>query len=251
MSDNHIIGLVSGVGPYAGLDLLGKIVMQTAATSDQEHLPVFSISWPSRIPDRTRFLLGRTAKNPAYPILEQLELLARMGATVAGIPCHTAHAPAIFSVIEEGVRNFSRPLKLLNMVAEVAEHLQTAMPGCRTIGLLATTGTVQTRVYQEALEPRGFRLLVPDPVIQETAVHPAIYDPKHGIKASGATSWARERVLGGAADLQQQGAQAIILGCTELPLVLTEPAINDILLIDSTLILARALIRAAAGRLKD
>jgi aspartate racemase len=137
------------------------------------------------------------------------------------------------------------------MVAEVAEHLQTAMPGCRTIGLLATTGTVQARVYQEALEPRGFRLLVPDPVIQETAVHPAIYDPKHGIKASGATSWARERVLGGAADLLQQGAQAIILGCTELPLVLTEPAINNILLIDSTLILARALIRAAAGRLKD
>jgi aspartate racemase len=251
MSDNHIIGIVAGVGPYAGLDLQGKIVAQTVATTDQEHLPVFSISWPGRIPDRTRFLLGRTAENPAYPILEQLELLAHIGATVAGIPCHTVHAPAIFSVIEEGVRSFARPLKLLNMVAEVADHLQTAMPGCRTIGLLATTGTVQARVYQQALEPRDFRVLVPDPAVQETAVHPAIYHPKHGIKASGATSWARESVLAGAADLQQQGAQVIILGCTELPLVLTEPAINDIPLIDSTLILARALIRAAAGRLKE
>jgi aspartate racemase len=226
--------------------LLGKIAAQTAATTDQEHLPVFSVSWPAQIPDRTAFLLGETADNPAYHILEQLALLARMGATVAGIPCNTAHAPAIFAVIAEGVKRFAQPLKLLNMITEVADYLQTATPRCQTVGVLATTGTVQARVYAQVLEPRGFRVLVPASVVQETAVHRAIYDPNDGIKARGATTWAREKLLEGAADLQRQDAQAIILGCTEIPLVLTEAAIGGTPLIDPTLILARALIREVA-----
>jgi aspartate racemase len=254
MSDKNIIGaigVIGGVGPYAGLDLLEKIARQTAATTDQEHLPVFSISWPDQVPDRTAFILGEIAANPAYPILDQLALLARMGATVAGIPCNTVHAPAIFSVITREVTGFSQPLKLLSMITEVADHLETAMPGCKTVGVLATTGTIQARVYPQALEPRGFRVLVPDPSVQQTAVHPAIYDPNNGIKACGATAWAREKLLKGTADLQRQGAQAIILGCTEIPLVLTEPAINGIPLTNPTLILARALIRAVnPGRLR-
>jgi aspartate racemase len=192
------------------------------------------------------------AANPAYPILEQLALLSRMGATVAGIPCNTVHAPVIFSVIANGVARFSRPLKLLNMITEVADHLQAVMPGCKTVGVLATTGTVRAEVYPQALEPRGFRVLIPDPLVQQTAVHSAIYDPNNGIKACGATTWAREKLLAGAADLQRQGAPAIILGCTEIPLVLTEPAINGVPLIDPTLILARALIRAVdPGRLRE
>lgn len=246
MNDQNIIGVVAGVGPLAGLDLLGKIVAQTAASTDQEHLSVLSISWPGRIPDRTAFLLGRTAENPAYPILEQLELLARMGATVAGIPCNTAHAPTIWGVIEEGVKGFLRPLRLLNMIKEVAVYLGATTPDCRTVGLLATTGTVQAQVYPQVLEPHGFRVLVPDRVVQETAVHSAIYDTEQGIKACGVTAWAREKLLVGAADLARQGAQAIILGCTGIPLVLRETAVGGIPLVDPTLILARALIREVA-----
>jgi aspartate racemase len=244
MNDEQVIGVVAGVGPLAGLDLLGKIVAQTAATSDQEHLPVLSISWPSRIPDRTAFLLGRTADNPAYPLVEQLALLARMGATVAAIPCNTVHAPAIFQVIVAEVARWSRPLKLLHMIAEVAAYLQANLPGGRAVGVLATTGTITVQLYPQVLEPAGFRVLVPSPVVQETAVHAAIYDPERGIKAVGrAAIWAKEKLLLGVDDLRRQGAQAIILGCTELPLVLPEAAVGDIPLVDPALILARALIR--------
>ena len=60
-----IIGIVGGVGPLAGLDLQAKIVAQTIAGRDQDHLPVVSLSWPGPIPDRTEYLLGRVAENPA------------------------------------------------------------------------------------------------------------------------------------------------------------------------------------------
>ena len=118
-----MIGIVGGVGPLAGLDLQAKIVAQTAAGRDQEHLPVLSLSWPGPIPDRTEYLLGQVAENPAGALLAQLRLLAAAGASVAGIPCNTAHAPAIFDVVRAGLAAFDRPLRLLHMIDDVAAAL--------------------------------------------------------------------------------------------------------------------------------
>ena len=64
-----------------------------------------------------------------------------MGATVAAIPCNTAHAPAIFDVIRAGVAGFERPLRLLHLIDETADHLAAHYPDLRTIGVLSTTGT--------------------------------------------------------------------------------------------------------------
>ena len=95
------IGIVAGAGPYAGLDLAQKILQQTSAIIDQDYLPTISISTPADIADRTRFLLGQTTKNPAHAIFSNLTELADLGASVVGIPCNTAHAPAIWDVLME------------------------------------------------------------------------------------------------------------------------------------------------------
>jgi len=246
-----IIGLVGGVGPLAGLDLQAKIVAQTIAARDQEHLPVLSVSWPGPIPDRTEYLLGRVAQNPATPILEQLRLLADMGATVAAIPCNTAHAPAIFDVIRAGVDGFERPLQLLHLIDEAADHLAARYPGLRTVGVLSTTGTWRARLYPERLAGRGLRVVAPDTAWQET-IHAAVYDPAHGIKSAGrVTARARADLERGIAALRAQGAEAVVLGCTEMPLAFPEGAYDGLPLIDSTWVLARALIRVVApGQLR-
>jgi aspartate racemase len=248
-SQPGIIGIVGGVGPLAGLDLQAKIIRETIAGRDQDHLPVISISRPGDIPDRTEYLLGREPLNPAYPILDQLRLLADMGATVAGIPCNTAHAPAIFDAIQAGVAEFQRPLRLLHMIVETAGHIARHHPGLRTIGVLSTTGTWQTRLYPNALEPRGLRVLVPDEGLQ-AAVHAAVYDPSYGIKSRGrVTDRAREELVRAVASLRERGAEAVILGCTEMPLAFPELEFEGVALVDPTLTLARGLIRAvAAGR---
>lgn len=242
-----MIGVVAGVGPYAGLDLLKKITAQTAARSDQEHLTVVSISEPAAIPDRTAFLLGETAHNPALPILEQLQRLASLGAVVAGIPCNTAHAPPIMNVIESGLRNLDGNLRLLHMIGEVGRMLQQYYPAVRTVGVMATIGTIHTHVYPLTLEPLGYTVIEVSEPWLSSKLQPAIYDKHYGIKACGfATPQARANLLETIGFLQEQGAQAIILGCTELPLAFKDTAIDGLPLIDSTLALARALIAAAS-----
>lgn len=247
-----VIGIVGGVGPYAGLDLQRKILEQTIAARDQDHLPVVAVSWPGLIADRTEFLLGRERENPAGAIVEQLRLLAGAGATVAGIPCNTAHAPAIYDVIRAGVAGFDRPLRLLHMIEETAMHLAALFPAVHTVGVLSTTGTWQMRLYPATLEPLGYRVVAPDETLQTQVIHPAIYNPAYGIKATGTvTPRARIDLERGIAELREKGAEAVILGCTEMSISFPERTLDGLPLIDPTLVLARGLVGATdSQRLK-
>ena len=238
------IGIVGGVGPFAGLDLQHKILEQTVAARDQDHLPVIAVSWPAPIPDRTEYLLGRAAENPALAIVEQLRLLSNAGATVAGLPCNTAHAPAIFDVIRAGVAGFERPLSLLHMIDETAAHLAAHHPAIHCVGVLSTTGAWRARLYPAALEPLGYRVVVPDEDLQEHVLHPALYDTGYGIKAAGeVTARARADVERVVAALREKGAEGIIPGCTEVALAFPRREHGGLVVIDPALALARALIR--------
>ena len=236
-----IIGVVGGVGPFAGIDLLGKIAGQTEAQRDQEHLAVYSISQPRPIGDRTGFLLGKTGVNPGYAIAEQLHTLSQMGASVAGIPCNTAHAPSIFAVIR---RQAPAGLLLLHMIDEVVGHIQSHYAGIKQVGILSTSGTYRSKVYPQLLESAGFQTLVPDEKLQDELINQAIYDPVYGLKAIGrATERSREELGVGLAHLRAKGAEAVILGCTEIPLAINKKRVDGAIILDPTLILARALIR--------
>jgi aspartate racemase len=241
MTKEKIIGVVAGVGPFAGFDLLRKIAEQTDALRDQEHLSVASISQPRPIGDRTGFLLGKIRLNPGYAIAEQLHTLSQMGACVAGIPCNTAHAPAIFDIIR---RMAPDDLRLLHMIDEVIRHIQDHHAGIRKVGVLSTTGTYKSEMYPELLEGAGFRPIVPSKGVQSELINQAIYDPVYGLKAVGkATERSRDALGEGLAHLRAKGAEAVILGCTEIPLAITEKSVGGAIILDPTLILARALIR--------
>lgn len=246
-----IIGIVGGAGPFAGIDLQAKILSQTRAEKDQDFLPVITLSDPGRIPDRTAFLAGDTAENPAGAIFHQLRRLEAAGAQVAALPCNTAHAPAIDDVVRRKLARPGSTLTYLHMVQEVGDFLAAHYPPLSRVGLLATKGTVQSGVYQQTLAPAGFAVLAPDPVAQEQ-VQQAIYDPRSGIKALGTgAQQAYDLLAGVAAALADQGAVAFILGCTEIPVIVRETVWLNRPVIDPTLILARALIREAdPGRLK-
>jgi aspartate racemase len=244
MTHDKPIGIVAGVGPFAGLDLLGKILDETRAGKDQDHLPIYSLSQPDKILDRTEYLLGLVDENPGYALANQLQKLSAMGAKVAGIPCNTAHAPSIFSVIEAELRRSHCSIHLLHMIREVGRFLRENYPHIQTIGVLSTTGTYRARIYPQELEPLGFTAVAPEEEMQVELIHPAIYDPVYGIKAAGGgTETAVSHLLSGAQALKAQGAQAIILGCTEIPLAIHTSHVNGMIAIDPTRILARALIR--------
>jgi len=235
---------VGGVGPYAGMDLMKKVFDNTQAGCDQEHVDALLFSLPSGIVDRTEYLEGRVKENPAYAIVKVLDGLEKAGATVAGIPCNTAHAAPIFELIQEELQSRGSQIRLLNMIQETVLHIQTTMPDLRKIGILSTTGTYRSKVYQDALESAHFEVMVPSEEMQEELIHPAIYHGDYGIKSvsNPVHPQALQNLETGWNYLESLGAQAVILGCTEIPMALQVPAGKKIIAIDPTLILARALI---------
>lgn len=239
----NIIGIVGGVGPYAGLDLAQKIFGQTLASSDQEHLPVALLSLPEKIEDRTRYLMGEANTNPAYAVAEIIEKLEYMGAHIVGIPCNTMHAPAIFEVILQQLKEKNLKIQVIHMIEEVVKFIAAHYPEMKSVGVLSTTGTWKSGIYSGYLQQYGFRPVIPDKPLQEE-IHKAIYDPRYGIKAQSnpVAGQARDRLIKGLRYLKKKGARGIILGCSEIAFAMPYEELEEMPLFDANLILARALI---------
>ena len=236
-----MIGIVGGMGPYAGLDLFNKILNQTKAEGDQDHLPILMHSIPHSIPDRTEFLTGNSKINPAKPISTVIRTLFDQGATVMGMPCNTAHAKQIFDEIIESI---PKEVKLVHMINEVSKFIKNKYPSIINVGILSTTGTFISHVYPDSLSQSGLMGIQVSDEIQENHINPAIYSKHYGIKAQSnpVSSKALTNLMTGIDYLDNKGAEIIIMGCSEIPLALKENKINGKPLIDSTKILARALI---------
>ncbi len=245
MRKDNVIGVIGGMGPYAGLDLVKKIFDQTVADSDFTHLPVVLISYPERIPDRAPFLLGESDESPVPALAEIARQLEAAGAVVAGMPCNTAHGPAIFDSLLDSLATTGNRLRILNMIDETARFVRDHVPGARTVGLLHTLAVYRLKLYETAIREVGLIPVEPDEDVQIEVVNPVIYDAVWGIKthSNPVTPKARQSLIDSILHLRDKGADTVVLGCTEFPLAVTESEIEGVTLVDPTVILARALIR--------
>ena len=244
------IGVIGGVGPYAGLDFVRKIFANTQASKDQEHLNCMLISCPSIIPDRTDFLLqgeGEGMENPAFGMFESARCLSLAGVRYAAVACNTAHSDRIFAPFSDMVQESLQELIIINMLETCAAFVQESLSHISRLGLLATKGTYKSRVYHEYFrEEEGFLLIEPEIRGQER-IHEAIYSEKYGIKAHSqeikpqARDWVSYEIY----RLVDRGAEAVILGCTELPLAIQANNFA-IPVIDPGLLTARRLIHLTA-----
>jgi aspartate racemase len=129
---------------------------------------------------------------------------------------------------------------------ETVKYTQAKLRQVRKIGLIATTGTVHTGLFQTAFHERGIELVLPTPDIQRKWVMEAIYG-KEGIKAIGPSEGSRRLIFEASQTLIDHGVQAILAGCTEVPLVLKEGELS-VPVIDPLAILARASIKKAGDK---
>ncbi len=244
-ASQKIIGIVGGVGPEASLYTMQKVFDNTKTEFDQEHLPVILISKPELIEDRSKFLLSQSGCNPAYSILSIIMQLEKAGADIIGIPCNTAHAEKIMSVIEEGLHRQKSKVQLINIIDEVIQHIKKNMPERNKVGILTTNGMYYDGEYVRKLETSGCKGIILSEKSQNNLLHDSIYNPVYGIKSLGfeVPDKVRENIDICIEELISCGAQVIILGCTELPLVVQESQYDGIPLLDSANILARALVR--------
>jgi aspartate racemase len=248
-----VIIIGGGVGPLAGVELHKKIIEYTLTDgTDQSHLEVYHLSCSRYIPDRTEFLLGNINTNPAQGMFRTIQIAGRAlefagKEAVAGIPCNTFHAPEIFSPFLELLKRNKINVAVLHMLKETAALILQIAPGAKNIGLMSTTGTRTAGVYNMILQPLGFKIIQVPPEVQ-AELHDSIYNKDWGIKAvTPVSSRVRNNFINYAQLLVDRGAEAIILGCTEIPLALWERELAGVVLIDPVAALARALILKVGG----
>ncbi len=227
------LGILGGMGPLATCDLFKKIVENTAANCDGEHIHII-IDNNSSIPDRTAAILNG-GNDPLPQMRESLERLTTAGADVVIMGCNTAHY--FFDALGEGCK-----VERLNMLYETMAYLKEQ--GIKKAGLLASSGTVESGIYAKAAEKYGIELLTPFGEAQE-AVMGVIYD---GVKA-GKVDYNTAAFLETVNHLLLEGAEVMILGCTELPLAMDMYKL-DFPYADPTLILAKAAIKACGYEVK-
>jgi aspartate racemase len=232
-----IIGILGGMGPEATIDLFTKIVKGTKVKTDQDHLRIMIDNNP-KIPDRT-LAIQRKGPSPLTQLIRSAKLLENAGADFIVIPCVTAHH--FFEPLQKRVK-----IPFLHLVEETVKYIQTRLKGIRKIGLIATTGTIQTGLFQKAFSNHVIELILPTPEVQKKWVMEAIYGKK-GIKVIGPSDNSKRLILKASESLIKQGAQAIIAGCTEIPLVLKEGDLS-VPVIDPISILANAAVKKARGK---
>ena len=211
------LGIIGGLGPMATVYFMQLVTEMTKARRDQEHLEMILHSCP-QIPDRTSYILGKSGENP-FPALARFgkELMGQ-GADVIAIPCVTAHY--FQRKLEEEIE-----IPILNAVEETAVCLEEA--GVTRAGILATDGTLKSGLFQKAFEKRGIAGLLPGAEGQKRVMH-LIYD---NVKAGKPVELPLFEAAAG--ELFARGAQAVLLGCTELSLIKrdyqTGPGILDVM----------------------
>jgi len=231
-----IVGIVGGMGPESTTDLMNKIFAATPARSEQDHIHLIVDSNP-KTPDRTQFILGQ-GPSPVTAICEGLRRVARAGADLIVIPCNTAHV-----FIEE--LRAATPVPIVDLVATCAEEARRLFEPGSKIGVLATTGTVTSGLYDKALSNQRLVALKPEQNGQE-ALMEAIYGPR-GIKAGYLEPNALQvRQLG--RRLIERGCRAVVAGCTEVALVLKD---CEYPVLDPVDLLARKVVQMVKGLASD
>ncbi|WP_240666269.1 aspartate/glutamate racemase family protein [Oerskovia turbata] len=232
------VGVVGGVGPLATAYFLQLVVQLTQAERDQDHLDMVVLNHAT-IPDRTAFILGRSAEDPAPVLANDARRLERFGVSFLVMPCNTAHY-----FTQQVIDSTSVPL--LSIIDVTVAAVRERQPDLTQVGLLATEGTATSGVYQDAFAAVGIETLLPD-AADQAVVNTIIYDQ---VKAGQPVDI--DALHGVAQRLQARGAGEIVLGCTELSVVAADHALlDDPVFVDSMDQLARATIRRAGHRVRE
>ena len=227
------LGVIGGLGPLATARFYELITDMTNAKLDQDHLEILIYSKPS-IPDRTAYILDQSKDNPLYPMADAGMKLAQMGAEYIAIPCVTAH------YLYEELSN-EIPVPILHIIKETIAILKSN--GIERVGIMATDGTIQSRLFQLELEENGITPVIPAKLFQDYTMD-LIYKC---VKSNRPVDM--KKFTSASAHLRDNGAETIILGCTELSMIKGDYSIGTGFL-DVIEVLARASILKCGGKLR-
>ena len=227
------LGIIGGLGPMATAYFLQLLIEMTKADTDQEHIEMIIYNSPN-IPDRTSYILGKSDDSPLPHFISIANKLRNENAEVLAIPCVTAHYfhQELESAIDASV---------INAVTETAKYLKER--GYSKVGIMATDATVKKGIFSTELEKFGIASVCPSEEEQKKVME-LIYG---NVKSGKAITWEYFEQV--SEFLFGNGAEVILLGCTELSIIKKERGIKAGYL-DVLEVLARTCV-TECGTLKE
>ena len=197
------LGVLGGLGPMATAYFLQLLTEMSDAKTDQEHMEIILYSKPS-IPDRTKYIIGESEINPVDDMVAVGKKIKEMGADILAIPCITAHF--FHKELEERIG-----LPVIHAIEETVLYLEKE--NVSGVGILATDGTIKSGLFQNALKHHRMRSFIPKEDSQKKIME-IIY---HEIKAGAGVNMSLFYQI--TKELFDQGAEVVLLACTELSLI--------------------------------
>jgi aspartate racemase len=228
------VGVLGGMGPDATVDFMSKVIRMTAAESDQDHIRML-VDHNPKVPNRQ---LAIRNNDPAVgrELAAMALRLENAGADFLVMPCNAAHA------FLEPIRN-ATAIPFISIIDVCIEEIANASPSARKVGVLATDGLLQAGLFQDALV-RDDRA----PILPADGDLRQLMTAIHAIKAGDTGEAVRKTMAVLARALAEAGAEIVIAGCTEIPLVLGADDL-PVPLVASTDVLARRTVELATGRI--
>lgn len=232
MSDSEqlTMGVLGGMGPEATVDFMARVIALVPAERDQDHVHMIVDNNP-QVPDRQAAMHGDGSAVTAA-LIEMAQRLEKAGADFLVMPCNTAHV--FLDGFEQAI-----DIPLIHIIEETVREIETTKRAAKRIGVLATDACIESEVYQQAISGSGRQSVLPDGDAQQRLMT-LIAKIKSGDRSRGIAS----AMASLAEALVTGGAELIIAGCTEIPLVLHDDNC-EVPVLSSTEVLARRAVAKA------
>ena len=227
MSAHPIIGVLGGMGPEATVDLMRRVIAQTPAEDDIDHIHLIVDQNP-KVPSRMKALIDGTGESPLPTLCKMAQRLQTAGAQLLAMPCNTAHN--YYQGIQQAVS-----IPLLNMIELSAQKVQALAHN--RVGLLASTAVIQLGLYEKALAQAGIETIIPDRQADLIAVIKAV---KRGNTGNSVRQQFRQ--IG----LELAYTDLLLIACTELS-VLADSLDSAIPTLDAMDVLAEHIVAFGLG----
>ena len=222
------LGILGGMGPAASAEFVTRLIKQTPATCDQEHMPFVLWNEP-RIPDRSTSMQAGD-NQPLLWLLQGIQALKTVGCNRIVIPCNSAH------YWYDDMAKMGVPI--IHIVDSIADELRKLGLENTTVGIMGTQGTIEHGLYQSRLTQQGWQCLVPDRSEMDFFVQPAI-----DLVKAGKIQESQALLMQVIHSLIDRGAQAVVLGCTELPLAISTDQEQGVPIVNSIDSLVQAVLK--------
>ena len=210
-----MLGIIGGMGPMASAVFYDMISSKTDASCDQENLNLILLSHAG-MPDRTRAILSKDEaqiEEVRSKLLADAIFLQNAGCTAIAVTCNTAHY--FVNMIEDEL-----DIPFIHLIRETAEAVASEF-GAKKVAVLATDGTIETRLYQDELSKRGVIAFTPKAEVQALVMH-EIYECIKSGKPADEEIWQKIETY-----VKAEGCEAAVLACTELSVVRKELSLGS------------------------